>query len=110
MDNARIMHPREMIFLLRGKKTEKEVCIKDYLLPPFAFHGSSSSGYNPYMLPLDLSIMGSVHSHPSGVLKPSITDLNNLTGLFTLIIAWPYDGPRDVAAFNRDGEVLRLET
>ena len=45
-----------------------------------------SSHFNPYFLPIDFSIIGTVHSHPSGVLKPSIADLNHGYGKIMLIM------------------------
>jgi len=47
--------------------------------PPcsFAFSAHSSSGFSHYMLPEDMSYVGTIHSHPSGHTNPSVTNLNN---------------------------------
>jgi proteasome lid subunit RPN8/RPN11 len=112
LENARALYPREVIFVLRGdvekSREALEVHATDYLLPPSAYRGPSSAGYNPFMLPLDSRIVGTAHSHPSGVLRPSIQDLNSLTGIFSLIMAFPYKIPSSLAAFNRKGEALPL--
>ena len=59
------------------------------------------------MLPLDLSIVGVAHSHPSGVLKPSLGDLNNFYGRIMVIMAYPYNSEKDIAAFDREGNVIK---
>jgi proteasome lid subunit RPN8/RPN11 len=61
------------------------------------------------MLPMDFSIIGTVHSHPSGSLIPSPVDLNNSMGRVIVIVGFPYDGEENVAAYNRDGKRLMLQ-
>jgi len=56
------------------------------------------------MLPIDLSIIGTAHSHPSGVLKPSITDLNKFYGRIMIIAAYPYRTEKDLAVFDGEGK------
>ncbi len=113
LENARALFPREVIFILRGdvKKSLEtlELHATDYLLPPSAYRGLNSAGFNPFMLPLDSRIVGTAHSHPSGVLKPSSQDLDHMTGLFSLIMAYPYKIPSSLAAFDRNGEALPLQ-
>ncbi|MBD3261863.1 MAG: proteasome protein, partial [Candidatus Altiarchaeales archaeon] len=59
----------------------------------------------------DKSIIGSVHSHPSGNAGPSRQDLLYFkkTGKIHLIAAHPYKGLGDVACFDGDGNPLDLE-
>ncbi|MFQ5710747.1 MAG: Mov34/MPN/PAD-1 family protein [Candidatus Geothermarchaeales archaeon] len=113
LENARVIHPREVILILRGKIKRKRgmrrVSISDYLLPPQALHGTSSSSFNLHMLPLDFSMVGTLHSHPSGLLEPSVTDLNQMVGLFAVIVAPPYRGVGDVAVFDRMGRPQTIE-
>jgi proteasome lid subunit RPN8/RPN11 len=61
------------------------------------------------MLPMDFSLVGTVHSHPSGNLAPSAGDLNYSMGRVIVIVAFPYQGNENVAAYNRDGKKLNLQ-
>lgn len=112
LESAEALHPREVILVLRGKieqgEGERKINVTDYLIPPQAIHGISSSAFNPHMIPIDFSIVGTMHSHPSGVLLPSITDLNFMVGFFAVIVVPPYRDPRDVATFDRRGEPVHL--
>lgn len=58
-------HPREIILLLRGRSKKNEIHVTDYLVPPFAIGGRWFSHFNPYFSPMDFSIVGTAHSHPS---------------------------------------------
>jgi proteasome lid subunit RPN8/RPN11 len=107
--NASVMHPREMILLLRGKTSKSQVTITDLIVPPLATHGRGFSGFQPYMLPMDFSIMGTVHSHPSGVAKPSLEDLHHSFGRIIMIVAFPYNKEENVAVYNHAGERLILK-
>ena len=55
------------------------------------------------MLPLDTSILGIAHSHPNGVLRPSLEDLNHYYGRLMIIVGPPYESEKDVALFDREG-------
>ena len=103
---ARGLHPRESILLLRGKVSKDEIFIKDTVIPPFATHGKSFSAFPLHTLPIDFSIIGVAHSHPSGVLAPSTNDLNKFYGRIMVIVAFPYHSERDIAVFNREGKTL----
>ena len=106
LEIAKYNHPREAILLLRGRSKKNEIHITDYLIPPFATGGKGFSYFNPYFLPMDFSIIGTAHSHPSGVLKPSIVDLNHGYGKIMLIMGYPYISERNVAIFSYRGEKL----
>lgn len=60
------------------------------------------------MLPIDFSIVGTVHSHPPGSLTPSVGDLNHSFGRLILIVASPYESQENMAAYNREGKKLTL--
>ncbi len=100
---SRDVHPREMILLLRGK-VENDVEVDEVIIPPSAVHGQRFSSFQPHMIPFDLSMIGVVHSHPSGVLKPSVYDLNHFYGRIMMIIAYPYQSVEDVAVFDKQGQ------
>jgi proteasome lid subunit RPN8/RPN11 len=107
--NAKAVHPREMILLLHGKKSKNQTTITDLVVPPLATHGKGFSGFQHHMLPMDFSLVGTVHSHPSGVAKPSLADLHHSFGRIIMIVAFPYDNEDNVAVYNHSGEKLRLK-
>jgi proteasome lid subunit RPN8/RPN11 len=100
-------HPREAILLLRGKTKKDVTAITEYLFPPYATTGSVFATYPLYMLPIDFSIIGTAHSHPSGTLQLSPQDMNNAYGRISLLMAYPYR-ITDVAAFNKQAERIEL--
>jgi len=67
LTHAHVCHPREGILLLKGRKRKKAITVEEVLLPPFAVHGSGFSSFPLRMLPTDFSIIGTAHSHPSGI-------------------------------------------
>jgi proteasome lid subunit RPN8/RPN11 len=107
-ENARSVYPRETILLLRGKISKEKIEITDIIIPPLATHGRGFSGFPTYMLPMDFSLIGSVHSHPSGVAMPSVADLNRSFGRLIMIVASPFLGTENVAVYNRSGERFTL--
>ncbi|MEM3708187.1 MAG: Mov34/MPN/PAD-1 family protein [Nitrososphaerales archaeon] len=100
---AKAFYPNEGILLLRGKMSKDEILVKEIVIPPLAIHGMGFSSFPFHTLPIDLSIVGVAHSHPSGVLKPSLEDLNNFYGRIMVIIAYPYKSENDIAVFDREG-------
>jgi proteasome lid subunit RPN8/RPN11 len=60
------------------------------------------------MLPMDFSIVGTVHSHPSGSLTPSDVDFNHFFGRILMIVGFPYADEQNVAVYNSHGEKLSL--
>ncbi len=79
------------------------VSLTECLFPPAATTDSISASYPIHMLPIDFSIVGTAHSHPSGSLDMSPTDMNNMYSRISIVIAHPY-GPGDVAAYNKQAE------
>jgi proteasome lid subunit RPN8/RPN11 len=60
------------------------------------------------MIPNDTRSVGSVHSHPNGVLRPSDADLGTFTkGSVHIIIGAPY-GRTDWRAFDSEGQRRKL--
>jgi proteasome lid subunit RPN8/RPN11 len=99
-------HPNESILLLRGKIKKDTVEIENVVIPPLSIHGESFSSFPIHMLPLDSTIIGTVHSHPSGFLKPSLEDLLHYYGIIMAIVGYPYQSERDVKMFDREGREL----
>jgi len=108
LEGARRLHPKETIVLLRGKADRDFIKVSQVLIPPLATYGKSFSSFPTGMLPMDFSIIGVAHSHPSGSLRPSVEDLNHPFGKITLIIASPYAGKENVAAYDRNGNGLTI--
>lgn len=108
LQNARVAYPRETILLLRGKAKKNRLEITDIIIPPLATHGEGFSGFPTYMLPMDFSLVGSVHSHPSGNATPSVEDLNHYFGRVMMIVAYPFLGENNVAIYDRSGERATL--
>jgi proteasome lid subunit RPN8/RPN11 len=101
-------HPFEMILLLRGKVEEDIISIEEFILPPFGSSGKSFAEFKPQMLPIDFTIVGTAHSHPSGSKNPSTTDLNNFYNRVMVIASFPYTRDR-VTVYNSKGKKIDLE-
>ncbi len=108
LESARSLHPKETLFVLRGKTTKDSLSITDLLIPPTATYGHGFSSFPLHMLPIDFSIVGTIHSHPSGSVSPSTGDLNFSMNKVMVIVAFPYRGIENTAAYNRDGSKLNL--
>lgn len=109
LEGAKKLCPRETILLLRGKKKKEMITISELLVPPLATYGRSFASIPLHMLPMDFSIVGTVHSHPSGNLKPSATDLNRSFGMILMIVGFPFLNELNTVAYNRNGEKLVLQ-
>ncbi len=101
---AQICHPKESILLLKGKVDKKKIVVTDVQIPPLATHGSAFSSFPLSRLPIDFSVVGVAHSHPSGALRPSILDLNKFYGRIMLITAYPYQTEQNIIILDRKGQ------
>jgi proteasome lid subunit RPN8/RPN11 len=109
LEGARRLYPRETILLLRGKKGKNSIAISDLLVPPLATYGRGFSSLPLHMMPMDFSIVGTAHSHPSGNLTPSHADLNHSFGVILMITGFPFRNEENVAVYNRSGARLTLQ-
>ena len=100
---CRSVHPDEGILLLRGRVKKDRIIVSEVVIPPFALHAESFSSFLPHMLPIDFSIVGAAHAHPSGVVKPSLEDLNNFYGRIMVIVGYPYESEADIGVFDSEG-------
>jgi proteasome lid subunit RPN8/RPN11 len=105
---AQMLHPRESILLLKGKVDKHKLVINDTQIPPFATHGNNFSAFPLSTLPIDFSVLGVAHSHPSGALRPSVTDLNKFYGRIMLITGYPYQTEQNIVIFDRQGKLLKF--
>ncbi len=106
---AKQLYPRESFLLLRGKKRKGIIYVSDLVLAPFAVHGEGFAHFNPYMLPGDFSLVGTVHSHPSGNISPSHVDMNHFFGRILMIVGYPFQGEGCIAVYDSNGEKMHLQ-
>ncbi len=102
-----IKHPNEGILILKGKSKNGEIKIDGLVIPPFTETGPTFAGFPHSFLPLDMSYIGIIHSHPSGSAEPSVTDLHNFFGLVSLIVQYPYDDD-SIFAWDSSGNSIPL--
>jgi len=108
-EGARRLYPKETFMLLRGKKTKNAIHVTDLVVPPLAVYGYGFANFPLHMLPMDFSIVGTVHSHPSGNIAPSHVDLNHFLGRILMIVGFPFADAQNVAVYNSNGERLPLQ-
>jgi len=105
---SKTWHPHEGILILQGKsKKNGEIRIDGLVVPPFASSGPYYSGFPTNELPMDLSYIGTAHSHPGSSNRPSLQDLNNFFGVVSIIISYPYEYDT-IAAYDRNGNNISL--
>ena len=108
-ESARRLYPKETILLLRGKKKKKDsVEVTELVVPPLASYGHSFASMPLHMLPIDFSIVGTVHSHPSGNVNPSMHDFNHFFGSILMIVGFPFVNESNISVYNSHGEKLIL--
>ncbi|ERG99401.1 MAG: putative metal-dependent protease of the PAD1/JAB1 superfamily [Haloquadratum sp. J07HQX50] len=108
-------HPDEYMGLLRAESAKavgldrSGLLITEVMVVPGTTSSSTSATLNRSMVPNDMRTVGSIHSHPNGVLQPSDTDRNSFrSGSVHIIMGYPYERG-DWAAFDPDGSERRLE-
>ena len=106
---AKELYPRESFLLLRGKKSKGVIAITDLVLAPFAAHEEGAVHFNPYMFSGDFSLVGTVHSHPSGNINPSHVDMNYFFGRILMIVGYPYEGKKCIAAYDSNSDRVPIE-
>ncbi len=106
MESSRSSYPNEFGAFLRAKHK----IIYEIILIPGTISGGRSVLYNLLMKPIDFTIVGSVHSHPSGVPLPSQADLDmfSKTGDVHIIVAYPFS-LNAWKAYNREGEEIEVK-
>ena len=92
LECAKSEYPNEFGGLLRVDTASKNTVIEVVLLPG-TISGGSQAIFQLHMLPIDFSIVGTVHSHPSGIPRPSRADLElfDKYGRIHIIVASPFD-------------------
>ncbi len=108
-EGAKRLYPKETFLLLRGKKSKNEINVSDLVVPPLAVYGYGFANLPFHMLPMDFSVVGTVHSHPSGNITPSSVDLNHFFGRVLMIVGFPFADTQNVAVYDSHGEKLQLQ-
>ena len=102
-EGAKRLYPKETLLLLRGKKSKNEIRVSDLVVPPLAVYGYGFANLPFHMLPMDFSVVGTVHSHPSGNINPSNVDLNHFFGRILMIVGFPFSSAQNVAVYDSKG-------
>ncbi len=99
-------YPKEFGGLLRAEKG----IITEIILLPGTLSGNTSAIFQLHMLPVDFTIVGTVHSHPSGSFHPSNADLHLFEkfGSTHIIACMPYDY-NSWCAYDYYGNKIDLE-
>jgi len=99
-------YPNEFGAILRAKKG----VIHELILLPGTIAGERSALFKLYMLPVDFTVVGTAHSHPSGAIHPSGADLQLFQkfGWIHIITGFPFN-EGDWACFSADGEPRPLK-
>ena len=108
-EGAKRLCPKETFLLLRGKKSKGTIRVSDLVVPPLAVYGYGFANLPFHMLPMDFSVVGTVHSHPSGNINPSSVDLNHFFGRVLMIVGFPFANEHNVAVYDSKGDRLPFQ-
>lgn len=106
LEASKSSYPNEFGALLRAKKG----VIHELILLPGTVSGERSALFKLYMLPVDFTVVGTVHSHPSGAIYPSGADIELFRkyGWVHIITGHPYEQD-SWACFDAYGEPRPLK-
>jgi proteasome lid subunit RPN8/RPN11 len=106
---ARSNYPNEFMGLMRVDKTSKDT-ITEIIILPGTISGDSHAIIQLHMLPINYSIVGTVHSHPSSSPKPSGADFALFTkyGRIHIITATPYN-ENSWRAYDHHGNEIEIK-
>ncbi|ARS88575.1 Mov34/MPN/PAD-1 family protein [Natrarchaeobaculum aegyptiacum] len=114
LESSEATHPNEYMGFLRGTEASRlgleqdGLVITDVLVVPGTEVNSVSATVRTSQIPNDVNALGSVHSHPNGVIEPSSADLGTFgRGSVHIIIGAPYRR-RDWRAFDSEGKPTNL--
>lgn len=91
LESSKDIYPNEFGALLRIDDYNKNI-ISELIMLPGTISGDSHAIFRMHMRPIDFSIVGTVHSHPSYSYTPSKADLELFRkyGKIHIIVAKPY--------------------
>ena len=107
MGASRDSYPNEFAAALRANRRG---VITELILIPGTISGNRKALMQLYNLPIDYSIVGSVHSHPSGSYRPSEADLKFFAsfGYVHIIVGSPFTMDT-YGVYDRSGREINLE-
>ena len=105
LEASKSTHPHEFAGLLR----EDKGVITEVLLVPGTTSDDTSAHMLLSMMPLDMSVVGSVHSHPVHDLRFSEADLGmfGMKGHYNIIVSYPYT-EKDWVCYDPAGKKIDL--
>jgi proteasome lid subunit RPN8/RPN11 len=97
--------PNEFVAMLRAE----EGVVQELLLLPGTLQGENSALLSLHMLPIDYTIVGTVHSHPGHSNRPSREDLQLFRryGRVHIITCLPFN-ERSWKAYDHQGRPIEL--
>jgi proteasome lid subunit RPN8/RPN11 len=106
MESSKDSLPNEFAALLKAKRD----VIYEIALLPGTISGDRSAIMQIWNRPIDLGYVGTVHSHPSGVIYPSDEDkfLYSKFGNVHIIVGYPFN-IHSWRAFNNEGIEIKVE-
>ncbi|MWV41243.1 MULTISPECIES: Mov34/MPN/PAD-1 family protein [Natrialba] len=114
IESSEATHPAEYMGFLRGTEASRlgldrdGLIITDILVVPGTEANSVSATVKTSQIPNDVKALGSIHSHPNGVIRPSDADLETFgRGSVHIIVGAPYRRT-DWKAFDSQGQPTNL--
>ena len=109
-ESSKSNYPQEFGALLRVDRTDKNTIIEVILLPG-TISGDSHAIFHLHMLPVDYSVVGTVHSHPSSIARPSDADLDLFShfGRIHIIVGVSPFGDVIWKAYDYMGHMISME-
>ncbi len=109
-ESSKSNYPQEFGALLRIDQKNKNT-IAEVVLLPGTISGDSHAIFHLHMLPVDYSVVGTVHSHPSALAIPSDADLDLFShfGRVHIIVGVPPFGEVSWRAYDYKGQEVEME-
>lgn len=106
LEASKSQYPEEFGALLRADNG----IIHELILLPGTVSGERSALFKLYMLPIDRTVVGTVHSHPSGAIHPSGADVElfGKFGWIHIITGFPFER-QSWRCFDSNGEPRQLK-
>lgn len=103
---CRAHHPKEFLGLL---KIDNNV-FTEFILPPGAVTSRNTGVFFPGRIPINRDYQGTIHSHPSGTLIPSLQDLNSVFkgNRVHFIVGFPYN-LNHIKCYDKNGIELQFK-
>lgn len=106
LDAAKNTYPNEFMAMLAS--SGKNNLIDEFVIIP-AVYGKQHVIFQPYLMPVDSTIIGSIHSHPSPNNSPSREDIKSfaMMGKIHLITAFPFN-LSTTKAYDKNGKPQKI--